>query len=495
MIAVVGVILCFHLASTRSEPPWARVLGAAAVPALATTVFFTFSRGAIAAGIVGFVAYVVAGRPRALVSGVLATVPAATVSVVAAYHADLLATDNPTSSAATAQGHDVAIVVGICVAGAALLRLALLALDARFPREGMFRALPRRPILAGAAAAAAAAVALLIVLGVPGTIGDQYDQFVNNKSSGVTGGDLRTRFTNPTNNGRIDTWDAAIDDFRERPLAGSGAGTYQNVWAINRKIPLSVQDAHSLYAEVLGELGIVGLLLLLVAMVTMLGTVASRARGPDRTLYAAIFAVMLIWAIHAGVDWDWEMPAVMAPVFALGGAALASGGRGRALRPPGTIVRIAAVVACLAVAVVPGLVLASQTRLDDSGDAFQRGDCATAVSDASDAISVLGVRAEPYEVRGYCRAQHGAPREAVQDFQKALARDPANWIYHYDLAVALAAAGDDPSARALAAYRHNPLSVDTRDLARRLGNKNKRRWRREARKLLRGAAPFYLSTR
>ena len=40
-------------------------------------------------------------------------------------------------------------------------------------------------------------------------------------------------------------------------------------------------------------------------------------------LFAAVFAVTLIWAVHAGVDWDWELPAVGFGVFALSGIALA----------------------------------------------------------------------------------------------------------------------------------------------------------------------------
>ena len=52
--------------------------------------------------------------------------------------------------------------------------------------------------------------------------------------------------------------------------------------------------------------------------------VAARARGPDRPIYAALFAVLLAWAIHAGMDWDWEMPVVTLVFFLLGGFALAN---------------------------------------------------------------------------------------------------------------------------------------------------------------------------
>ena len=46
----------------------------------------------------------VLGRPRALLSGLLATGPATAIAVIVAYNADLLATSNPTSAAADGPG-------------------------------------------------------------------------------------------------------------------------------------------------------------------------------------------------------------------------------------------------------------------------------------------------------------------------------------------------------------------------------------------------------
>ena len=47
------------------------------------------------------------------------------------------------------------------------------------------------------------------------------------------------------------------------PVAGSGAGTFSNWWLVRRNVPLSTQEAHSLYLETLAELGPLGLALLL----------------------------------------------------------------------------------------------------------------------------------------------------------------------------------------------------------------------------------------
>src|SRR4051812_3531410 len=53
ILVAMGVVLCFHLACDLREHPVVRVLGAAAVPALATTVMFTFSRGPALGGFIG----------------------------------------------------------------------------------------------------------------------------------------------------------------------------------------------------------------------------------------------------------------------------------------------------------------------------------------------------------------------------------------------------------------------------------------------------------
>ncbi len=222
LMASIGTILCFHFASSRSEPRALRVAGAGAVPILVTTLYFTFSRGAILAGAIGLAAYMVLGRPRALLSGLLATVPTAAAAVAFSYQADKLASPHPTSSAATSQGHDLALVVGLCVAGALALRWLLLALDARMDR---LRLPPRArlPVLGSLAAAVVVAVVVLTAaLDVPGYVSDQYDRFVHGSGVGDPS-DVRTRLTDPGSNGRVEQWKVAVDDgFDPSPLLWAG---------------------------------------------------------------------------------------------------------------------------------------------------------------------------------------------------------------------------------------------------------------------------------
>ena len=125
VLAGVGMVLCLHLASRARGPIAVRVLAAAALPMLATTVLLTFSRGAILATGVGLIAYVLAGRSRGLLSALLAAVPFTILAVKSGYDAEALATATPTTREAVEQGGDVARTVAACMAGSAIVRLAL----------------------------------------------------------------------------------------------------------------------------------------------------------------------------------------------------------------------------------------------------------------------------------------------------------------------------------------------------------------------------------
>ena len=477
-MAGIGLVLCFHLASRARGSAVPRVLGAAAVPALATALFFTFSRGAILVTIGGLVAYVALGRPRGLISGLLATAPATAAALVAAYGADQLATPFPTTAEGVSEGKDVTAVLVACVIVAAAVRGAALLLDRRLAAPAQLVA-PRTGRIA-VGGSLAVTLLVFVALGGPGWLADQYDTFAHGSGQTPTA-DLRERLTDVGNNGRIDTWNVAIDSFESEPLRGTGAGTYQLEWDLERTLNFPVIDAHGLYFEVAGELGIVGLLLLVAAILAILAGLAWRCRGDLRTEQAAIFAICLAWAVHAGVDWDWELPSVTLPFFAAGAAAL--GARVRDDEPPRSFEaswRVPLAVGLVLVAVTPVLIAISQGRLVSAAQSFGTGDCEAAVPEALDAASVLAVRPEPYEIVGYCQVQRGFPRAGVAAMEKAVDRDEGNWEYHYGLAVARAAAGLDPRPAANRARELNPTEYIVREYARRLGEADPATWPGEA---------------
>ncbi|HEU5362849.1 MAG TPA: O-antigen ligase family protein [Gaiellaceae bacterium] len=197
--------------------------------------------------------------------GALAAIGIAVCAVAALARRDLrlalpLGVLVPTLVLTESRGAEAAVVIG-CVVGAAVAA--------------------RRPAVAGAVLGVSTALLTALYLWTPAAAGD-----------------------------RLAYWDGARETAVAHPLGGTGAGTFglvHDAWPYAR-------DAHSLYLQALSELGVPGLLLL-VAFVTFPLVLAIR-RG-----LAAPAAGLAVFALHAGIDWDWQLPAVTVAALALMAAA------------------------------------------------------------------------------------------------------------------------------------------------------------------------------
>lgn len=458
LLAALGAIVCVHLTTTLQERAAWRIGAAAAIPVFAVTIYLTFSRGGIAALAVGIVVYLAIARPRGVAGALLACVPAV-IAVARAYASDALAGNDFTSSAAVSDGRHVAVVLAACVVAAAVVRAVAIPLDNRLQRIRVPKHL-RRSLATGAAGAV---VALVVVVGLavdaPSAISHQYDRFVKGDDVASSGADLRGRLTDPGNNHRLSHWRVAVKSWHTEFVRGTGAGTYELDWAKRRKIDFTVTDAHSLYVETLGELGVIGFAALVLPLLALLYRVARSAQGRRRSLYGAACALVLTWGLHAGVDWDWEMPAVTLPVLCLGAAVVATSRKvEREGRPWSLVPRLAAVVVAAGCALLPALVAVSDNRLDAADAAFAANDCTTTTKAARESLSALGSRPEPYELLGYCAIDRRDGPAAVSAMSSAVKRDPGEAEYRYGLSLARAAAGEDPRPDARAALERDPLN-------------------------------------
>jgi O-antigen ligase len=118
---------------------------------------------------------------------------------------------------------------------------------------------------------------------------------------------------------RADYWRVATADVADHPVLGSGAGTFDDYWLAHRPSAAYARDAHSLYLETAAELGVLGLVCLMCALCAPL---VAAVRAPDRRLAATALGGYAAFLVHAGIDWDWEMPVTTLVGLACGAALL-----------------------------------------------------------------------------------------------------------------------------------------------------------------------------
>jgi hypothetical protein len=465
VFCAVGAVLSLHLAAA-DERRLVRVVAAGALPVLGATLLLTYSRGGLAVAVIGLVLYAVLGRPRGLFSALVAAAPTTAIAMKAAYDATLLSSATPTTPAAIQQGHHLGVVVIGCLVAAVVLRAVFLLLDGllegdRSPLDRVTAVQRRRTALG----LAVVAVVVAVALGAPGALETRWNQFVGQQA--VPSSPLiRQRLASTSNDGRIDLWDIALNTFDAHPLDGTGADTYEIAYYEHRKGTSVVVNAHSLYIETLSDLGLVGLgFVALFVLGTLVGLAPFR-RGRDRALYAALFSAGVTWAVHAGVDWDWQMPAASLWFAALGGLALARPDwRRRTVDIRNSLRTLVVGLVVVVAGVLPALVLASQLNLGDAAQAYGSGNCASADQLARQSLQVLGTRAGPWQIEALCGIRANRYGAAETALRGGLAKDPQNWQLQSALAAAIAAHGGDGRAAAAIATRLNPLDANLAVLA------------------------------
>jgi O-Antigen ligase len=419
LIAAIGLLLGLGLTAHARRLPYAAA-AAAALPVLAATLYFTFSRGAWVALVVGAGTMVVLDPRRLrLIWTSVVVGGAAVVGVAIASRQDALTTEGAARAEGIAQGHRLAVVIGVlAVASAGLAVVArLVAGRVAVGRRG------RRAVDLGLAGAVIAG-ALVVLVGVGGP-GEPWaklrDRFENEP---VGGTDLNERLFSFSGNGRQVSLRVAWDAATEEPVFGHGAGTYESLWYENRPVPFIIRDAHSLYAEVLAELGIVGLVLLGLALLTPL-VAAVRARRA-RFVPGATGAYVT-WLLASGLDWHWEMVGVTLTALLAGGVALLAVEPGRAMALP-ELGRRLLLVPAVGLTLFAVVSLVGNQALFAGREAVARGERRAAEEHGRRAEALLPWSVEPELVLGDAAAGAGDTATALEEYRDAAAKDGSNWL-------------------------------------------------------------------
>ena len=467
--AAFGMAVALLLWTSR-RAAWSglRWLSAAALPAVLLALYFTYSRGGLLALLIAAGCTIVLSRDRLWLLATLAIGAIGALPAVLAVQARRSLADNLVNQAAVDQGVTVLLVLLAGIALSLLLFAGLRWAERRGGRmTGRAVELSRDPKLLKGMAVAVAVIAIGVAIAIGGRAWEQFSssdvQFPNQPEQ---------HFSEFSSAGRHDFYRVAIDSFGEKPLLGSGAGTYEFSWERHRSIPLPLHNAHSLYLEAFAELGILGGLLVLALVGTLLwsGFCAWRAAPhPQRECYAVLLAITLAFAIGAGLDWFWEL-AGLGAVFFLASGVLVAARCAQLAAPldlrPGTDAegqRFGLAVAGLAVAWIAAVALIGPLLVDReisaSQDSAAAGDVTSAVNHAETARSIEPFAASPYVQLGLLAELEGDYPTAIEHFTQAIDREDRNWQLYYLRSRVEEVAGDLAAARADLdrARRLNPL--------------------------------------
>jgi O-antigen ligase len=303
-LLVMGVWPWLAFAEAAGRRVW-RAGGLAGASLIAGTVVLTQSRAVVPAIVVSAVLVLscTAGRTRRAVNlGLLSLA----VGVGLPWTLAVYSTGG-TADRFLSPGHGLlraaAAAILLAAIASGLARIALGRLSDRFEparRERLVRRLGST-----LAIATLVAVCLGLVVG-SGFIAREYRAFVAVKVNENVG----DRFTDASGY-RYDMWRVAVREFEHHPLGGLGAGNYDAEYYRLRANPEYVVAPHSLELQIAAELGVGGVIALLLFCGAVLaacfakrGTLASG----DPFIKVAAAGMFAAFLIDTSVDWTYDIP-------------------------------------------------------------------------------------------------------------------------------------------------------------------------------------------
>ena len=456
--AALAVLPAVWLGTCETAHPVARALALPALGLLILTILLTQSRGALVAAGVALIVWLVVVPLRLRTLLVLA-VPAAAAAPVAAW---ALSKDAFTEAFETLAAREaVAGDFGLLVL---LMTSVLLAVGLLGEHVGSGRALGlvTRRRLGVAAVVVACAVPLIALTsvamsdrGLSGTVSDRFDELTDNRVAPREG----AARLGSVSSSRGGYWRQAGNVFEERPVVGTGAGSFRIARLPYRKDQTVSGHAHGFVAQTLADLGLLGVVAALALLAAWL-VAAARSTGlerrrdgrlkpewsTERTALCALALCALAFGLQSAIDWTWFVPgpsamALVAAGFVAGRGPLPGLGETRARREPRVLwhrpepARIAAAAAVLVGAGLCAWAVwqpeASERATERAFDELAGGELKAAAREADNAREVNPYSPEPLYAKAAVLAAAQRPTAAYHTLEQAVKehpRDPETWL-------------------------------------------------------------------
>lgn len=440
-IFAMGIPLALFVAASGRRLE--RVAGSAAAVLLLGAALMTQSRGSLIA-IVLAITLQFAIAPRARVAALTIVIAAAGVALFLSLRSvDRALVDSRPLDDPVFTRHVLLVLLLALIVGS--LSLASLP-PVRFTRRGA------RVLAGGGAALLVVAVVIVISLVAPRL--DQLRGPVTPETNPVSAAAGETRLTTFSASGRLELWDVALRMSEEKPVVGSGVGSFTRRWTIDRtNKDATVLQPHSLELEMLAELGVVGLALLCLAIGGIVWGVVLGIRR-ERAVGAAVAGSLFAFLLVASVDWVHSFSGIVIPAMLIAGAA-AGPGRRHVPSAPRTLGYTLALLVTLGVLAGPAL---AQYQLD-------RARSRAKTSPASAWVIAASARSwdrwDPavVEFQALLAEQDGRFRDAAALYRRAATLSARPWPSSYREAAALYQAGliEESRAACRRAIAANPL--------------------------------------
>jgi hypothetical protein len=300
----------------------------------------------------------------------------------------------------------------------------------------------------------------------------QWDAFTKLQVAGTQ----KTRFLSGGGN-RYDYWRIAADEFKDQPLRGVGAGSYQFTYFKDRRTTEDIRQPHSLELQQLAELGLVGGALVALFLGAVLWGFARRASAARRSaseagMVVAAGGMFVVWLVHTSVDWIHLLPGVTGAALAAAAVLLSPWRRAAVTGSGRGSLHKLAIAGCAVLVVAAAVFLGRATLADrDATDAQAAlpSQPRTALIEAARSLALNGDAISTYYTRSAAYARLGDYARARAALLEAVRVEPDNfvtWALLGDLAVRH---GDSALAKRYYGKAHalNPRDPGIANLARR----------------------------
>lgn len=450
--AALAVPPALWLGSRRSGHPLASALAYPLLGVLIVALFLTYSRGSLAAAVVGAALWLVFVPLRLRSALVLAVSAAGALPLVLwTLSKDAFTQDAVPLAVKEAVAPEFGLLLLVTVAG-----LLLAGLVAGF-QAARSSPSPRARRRLGTVLAVVALGLPLLAFGSVAASDKGLDGAISeltSESATTSGGPERL---SEASSARGRYWREAGRAFKDRPVTGTGAGTFAVARLPHRKSILVARHAHGYLPQTASDLGLLGLfatLALALAWLLAAGrTVAGRRlRGgsswdAERLGVSALVLAAVVFGLQSSIDWTWFVPgptvmALVAAGFVAARGPLAS--VGGPPRDPSRSVRLGRLpsrerllgaVLVLATVAVCAWSTWQPERADDASNRalalLEAGDERGAAREAARAREIDPLSLKPLFVRASIEESAGRTREAAATLEQAVVEhpsDPEAWL-------------------------------------------------------------------